>query len=335
MGKSYAAYLSSLLLFGSNGIVAALVALPSLDIVVARTLLGSLFLGALLGALALARRRKTACSEEGVGAHAAIEAAPAGKHAALALQLCAGAALGASWICLFEAYRLVGVGTASLIYYCGPVIVMALSPLLFSEKLGAAKVAGFAAVAGGAFLVSAQALEGGNDPHGIFLGAVSAVLYAAMVICSKKAALACPQRGDSGIRGTFVQLAAGFLVSAGFLAITQGPTALAIPVGAGDIAPLLMLGVVNTGLGCLMYFTSIGRLPVQTVAICGYLEPLSAVALSALILGEPMGPAQIAGAALIVGGAAFGELSGSKAAKRIIGKRTEVPAAPESSRKLA
>lgn len=326
MKSSYAAYLISLLLFGSNGIVAAMVALPSLDIVVIRTLLGSLFMGTLLCALSLGRRIKAGRgesaqvrSEKVKGTASAAASAGrslfSGRRAALALQACAGIALGASWIYLFEAYRLVGVGTASLIYYCGPIVVMALSPVLFKERLTASKVAGFAAVAAGAFLVSEQALEGGEDLHGIVLGIASALAYSAMVICSKKAAQACPQRGGSGIETTFIQLFSAFIVAAGFLALTQGPGALAIPVGAEDIAPLLMLGVVNTGIGCLLYFTSIGHLPVQTVAICGYLEPLSAVALSALVLGEPMGPVQIIGAALIVGGAAFGELYKGKAAR--------------------
>jgi drug/metabolite transporter (DMT)-like permease len=55
-----------------------------------------------------------------------------------------------------------------------------------------------------------------------------------------------------------------------------------------------------------------GRLPVQTVAICGYLEPLSALLFSAAFLGETLGAAQWAGAALILGGAAFGEWMGQQ-----------------------
>lgn len=46
-----------------------------------------------------------------------------------------------------------------------------------------------------------------------------------------------------------------------------------------------------------------------TVVICGYLEPLSAVILSVLFLSESMKLIQIFGATLIIGGAAFGELS--------------------------
>ena len=49
-------------------------------------------------------------------------------------------------MCLYEGYVRNGVGMASLLYYCGPVIVMVLSPLLFHEQLTHAKLLGFAAV---------------------------------------------------------------------------------------------------------------------------------------------------------------------------------------------
>ena len=47
--------------------------------------------------------------------------------------------------------------------------------------------------------------------------------------------------------------------------------------------------------------------PVQTVAVCGYLEPLSAVIFSALLLHERLTPPQLIGACLIIGGALFAE----------------------------
>lgn len=326
MGRSYAAYLSSLLLFGSNGIVAAMIALPSLDIVVARTFLGASLLGALLlGASLVARRAKRR-----EGGRPAAAKSPDRNIAAIALLACSGAALGASWIVLFEAYRLVGVGTASLMYYCGPVIVMALAPLLFKERLRLKKIVGFAAVALGAVLVSVQALDGGQNPQGLALGAASAIAYAVMIVYSKKATAVCPAAADRGLRNSFIQLLAGFAVAAAYSALTQGAGALLIPATPADIAPLLMLGLVNTGIGCLLYFSSIGRLPVQTVAVCGYLEPLSAVVLATLILGEPMSAVQLAGAALIVGGAAFCELAGART-----GRPLKLPALSEPLQTIA
>lgn len=52
-----------------------------------------------------------------------------------------GVVMGACWMFLYEAYQQLGVGLASLPYYCAPVIVMALSPLPFREKLTAPNMA--------------------------------------------------------------------------------------------------------------------------------------------------------------------------------------------------
>jgi drug/metabolite transporter (DMT)-like permease len=102
-----------------------------------------------------------------------------------------------------------------------------------------------------------------------------------------------------------IQLTTSFLTVAVFVAIKQG---LVIHINAGDWLPILLLGLVNTGISCYFYFSSIGDLPVQTVAICGYLEPLSALLFSAALLGERLSGLQIVGAVLILGGAAAGEL---------------------------
>ena len=99
---------------------------------------------------------------------------------------------------------------------------------------------------------------------------------------------------------------------AAFVLLRDGPV---LHLSAGDWVPALMLGLVNTGLGCYLYFSAMVELPVQTVAICGYLEPLSAVVFSVLFLRESMTPLQVLGAACILGGAVLGEyFSGRRAA---------------------
>lgn len=90
-----------------------------------------------------------------------------------------------------------------------------------------------------------------------------------------------------------------------FIGMGQG---FSVNIMQGNLMPILILGVLNTGIGCYLYFSSIADLPVQTVSICGYLEPLSALTFSATILGEKLSLMQITGAVLILGGAAFGEL---------------------------
>jgi drug/metabolite transporter (DMT)-like permease len=209
-----------------------------------------------------------------------------------------GIAMGTSWMFLYEAYQRIGVSIASLAYYCGPVIVMILAPILFREKLTWAKVIGFLAVLIGMFCVNAHALNEVNTALGLFCGIMSAVMYAFMVIFNKKAI------SITGLENSMWQLLISFLAVAVFVGFKQG---FVIHIESGNWVPILILGIINTGIGCYFYFSSIGDLPVQTVAICGYLEPLSAVVFSVLFLGESMTISQVVGAMLILGGAAFGE----------------------------
>ena len=280
MKRSYMKYFAALLLFGFNGIVASFIDLSSYEIVLLRTFIGSV----LLIALFFLTRNKLTFYQY--------------KNDSLFLLL-SGIAMGTSWMFLYEAYAQIGVSIASLCYYCGPIIVMALSPLLFREKLTASKLCGFAAVLIGIILVNGSAFNGNGNLWGIFCGLMSVVMYAAMVICNKKA-----QR-ITGIENATLQLFVSFLTVFIFVLFKQG---LTVHLHTEDIIPVLILGLFNTGIGCYFYFSSIGKLPVQTVAICGYLEPLSAVVFSVIVLHETMLPIQILGAALIIGGAVSSEL---------------------------
>ena len=278
--KSYIKYLLAVLLFGSNGIVATSISLSSYEIVFLRTLIGSL----LLIAIYLSTRPKISFYKH--------------KRSFLFL-IVSGAAMGISWMSLFEAYQQIGVSISTLVYYCGPVIVMALSPILFHEKLTLIKVGGFVAVLLGIFFVNNQALSSGLPSTGLFFAGISAAMYAVMVIFNKKST------NIVGLENATVQLFVSFVTVAILLGFKQG---FIIHVASEDWIPILILGLLNTGIGCYLYFSSIGKLPAQTVAICGYLEPLSAVIFSTLFLNEILSSLQMVGAALIIGGAIVGEV---------------------------
>ncbi len=276
-GSTYIVFVISLVLFGSNGVVADGISLSSAQIVLMRTLLGSLMLAAAL--LVLKDRRAFGDSRQRM--YLAVS----------------GAAMGISWILLYEAYLLSGVGLSSVLYYCGPAIVMALSPFVFGEKLTAASIAGFAAVLAGSVMLCAGPSSSG-DSRGYLLAAGSAVCHAVMIIFSKKA------DRIGGLENSAMQLAVSFLTVLIYLVATSG-----VPdsIEAEDWPRLLMLGFANTGLGCLLYFSAIVKLKAQTVAISGYLEPLTAVVLAMLLLGEDMSAMQWAGVALVIAGAAYSE----------------------------
>lgn len=100
-----------------------------------------------------------------------------------------------------------------------------------------------------------------------------------------------------------------FFTTAVFVGIKEQ---FAFQIPASGIVWILILGILNTGIGCYLYFSPLSKLPAQTVAICGYLEPLSAVIFATLLLNEKMSVSQIAGAICIVGGAMIGELIKTK-----------------------
>ena len=51
------------------------------------------------------------------------------------LLLASGAAMGINWMLLFEAYKFTTISLATLSYYLAPVLVTALCPLLFHERM--------------------------------------------------------------------------------------------------------------------------------------------------------------------------------------------------------
>ena len=79
---------------------------------------------------------------------------------------------------------------------------------------------------------------------------------------------------------------------------------------------LLVVGVVHTGFAYYLYFGSMEDLKSQTLAILSYIDPVVAVLLSALILGEKLGLFGLIGAVLILGAAIVSELPEKQTVKR-------------------
>ncbi|WP_042475276.1 DMT family transporter [Bacillus ndiopicus] len=284
MKNAYTKYVLALLLFGSNGIVASYIIMNSYEIVYLRTLIGSVFL---IIVFVLSKQKLQFWKNKAHFFYLVVS----------------GIAMGTSWIFLFEAYAQIGVSIAVLAYYCGPVIVMMLSPFIFKEKMTSAKFIGFLAVIIGMLCVNGQAFTEGRISLGLIFGILSAITYAVMVIFNKMAS------SIKGLENAMCQLVISFITVAIFVSLKQG---FIVHIKEGSLLPILLLGVVNTGMGCYFYFSSIGRLPVQSVSILGYLEPLSALIFSVVILKEMLSPLQMLGALLILGGAAYGELFRAK-----------------------
>ena len=277
-GVYYGIYILAMLIFGTNGYLVAHLSLQGSQIVLVRTLVG----GLLLTAIVLLRG---GFDREAV-------------RAEWRDLLFGGVALGLNWVALFTAYRMLNVSLATLIYYAGPMLVLLFSPLLFRESLTPQKIAAVAIVAAGLFCITGSITSAGMSLTGLLAAVLSALFYASLIIFNKRIVK------TGGMQTAALELDVAFVVVLIYVLLTAG---IPRPLKA-DIPYLLVLGLVNTGIAYMLYFTGLQKLPGQSVALISYVDPVSALVFSALLLHETMTPLQMLGAVLIIGGALLGEL---------------------------
>ena len=217
------------------------------------------------------------------------------------LLLASGVAMGINWILLFEAYRYTTVSVATLSYYFAPVIVTAVSPILFREKLTGKQILCFVMSTVGLVMITGIGeLGGGSHLTGILFGLGAAVFYASVVLLNKFI------RNVAGIHRTFLQFLAAVLVLIPYVMLTSGVTLEKMT--AAGWGNLLVVGLIHTGVTYCLYFSSLKELPGQKAAILSYIDPLVAVLISVVVLKEPMTLWQAAGGILILGFTLWNEM---------------------------
>lgn len=272
---------AAMMIFGTVGIFRRVIPLSSALLSCLRGLTGALFL------FLYVRMRRHTISP------------PADAKAKLSF-IVSGCLIGLNWMFLFEAYRFTSVPVATLCYYTQPVIVILLSPLLFHEKLTVRKILCIIFAAAGMGLVTGIHPEG-NSLRGILYGLAAACLYAGVVIFNKKAPPA------DAYEKTILQLFSAGMVMVPYLLFTDGFKMPAMDLRTAVLTAVVCL--VHTGIAYLFYFDSMKELRAQTIAVMGYIDPVSALLLSAVILQEPLTPLSFLGAAMIITAALTAELS--------------------------
>lgn len=289
MNKQKLLFALAMLIFGSIGLFVRTLPFTSSQIALARGLIGSAFLFVssfiLKKGLSFKRIRSN-----------------------LKVLLPLGIMLGFNWILLFQAYRYTSIANATVSYYCAPVIVMLLTPVVFKEPLTRTNVLCiFAAMAG---MVCISGAGGALDRHnliGIAYGFGGAVFYAAIVLTNKFL------KDISDFESAFTQLFIAALALLPYVLLTDGIRLAG--ASAGAVLLLILVGVVHTGFSYLLYFASLPRLDSRTIATFSYIDPISAILLSSLFLAEPMTLVQAAGAVLILGATLVNELVGMRNAR--------------------
>ena len=273
---------AAMLVFGTIGLFVKNIGFPSSFISFARALTGSIFIALFM-----------LFSGHGLDKKSVLKN--------LKLLIPSGIAMAFNWICLFEAYRFTGVAVGTLCYYMAPVIVVVLSPVFLKEKLTAINVTSVLAAVVGAVLISGVVSGSAKSAKGILLGLAAAALYSTVVMINKFV------KNLSPIETTFVQLSTAAVTIIPYILLTEEVTAFVFD--RRSVIFTLIVGVFHTGIVYMIYFSSVQKIPAQTTAVFSYIDPVTAIILSAVVLGERLDAVQLIGTFLILAATLFNELA--------------------------
>ena len=258
-------------LFGFAALFGRWVALPATAIVLARTITAA-------ATLALVARHR---------------GAPVGRGDPRLLGN--GAILALHWVSFFAAVRTGGVAIALLGYAVFPVFVLVLEPRGADVRHGArAWASALLAVAGLAALVPDLAWSSGAT-RALALAVASAFAFAWLAVRNRGLVAERPAIAIALWQNLF---AACWLLPVTL--VVAGPAALPTP---RDLALLLVLGTLCTGLSHTLFIASMRRVSAHTASVVAALEPVYGIALAALLLHELPGLRTLVGGALIVAAA--------------------------------
>ncbi|CEG28771.1 DMT family transporter [Bacillus sp. B-jedd] len=297
--KSKIQFLLSMIIFGTIGLFVRYIDLASSEIALLRGFIGSLFLMAVMFLM----KKKISWA--------------AVKGNALVLLL-SGIALGGNWTFLFQAYKHTTISNATLSYYFAPVFVLILSPIVIKEKLSVKKMIciGFAMI--GMLLIvgnSGLSTSGLDDLIGIGYGLMAAVFYASLMLLNKFI------KNMNGLETTLIQLGTATLVLVPYVLFTEGFGIL--EVSSSSVPFIFILGMIHTGIGFLLFFSGMQKIKGQSAAALSYVDPMTSLLISAVILQEQMTVIQMLGGALLLGSTFVSENQSIKLPKPLIKKPAE------------
>ncbi|MCX9009774.1 MAG: DMT family transporter [Candidatus Methanoperedens sp.] len=185
------------------------------------------------------------------------------------------------------------VSIAVLLLYTAPVYITVLSPVLLKESLTWREIIALVLSLAGIILIVDPAKLDISHSAGILAGMLAGIAYAFQVMTSKHIS-----RTYAG----YTQAFWGFMVAVLIL----------LPIGIApadvvfeNITYLVLLAIFPTILAVSLYFNGLKKVKASSASILGLIEPVSAVILAVLILGEKLTAPVITGGALILIGAAI------------------------------
>ncbi len=195
-------------------------------------------------------------------------------------------------MCYFTALRLASASLVSLVLYLYPVFVAGLAAVILKERLTATKLVALAVALAGAALTIG--FGGGGTPAGVAAALGAALAYSLYIIAGTRLL-----RSVAPIPATAVIMASTGLVYAGLVAV-RGPV---WPATARGLLAIVAIAAISTVLATTTFFAGLERIGPTNASLLSTFEPVVAVVLAALVLGERLAPLSLLGGALILAAA--------------------------------
>ena len=211
------------------------------------------------------------------------------------LPVIAGFALlyAATSFLLTQSYLYIPSGLATTLHFLYPVLVTILMVVLFKERLSVPVAVATLLALGGIYLLSGS--NGSEvNPTGMALALTTVLTYASYIVGLNRSSIG---RIDS-LKLTFYILSTGslfFLVNL----LVRGEGLTPIPSWKSGI-DLFMLALVPTLISNLTLILAVKHIGSTTTAVLGCMEPLTAVVMGILFLGESCSPIQALGIGIIL-----------------------------------
>lgn len=255
-------------LFGATGIFGVLIESDSFVLTLARLLIAFLALS-LFFLFKKTRLQKLNLEEMGI-------------------QALLGGLLTAHWVTFYIAVKVGGVAVGTLGFASFPAFVALFEMLALKERLKIREFYLLAAITLGLILVTPEFQFGNQATQGLLWGILSGAVYAVLAILNRKNATQL-----SGSQASWWQYLFGAVILLPF-----APQLLDVP--AKDWFWLLCLGLLCTGVAYTLFVSSLNIINARTAAMIISLEPVYAIIMAWLCLGETPTLRMIIGGILIV-----------------------------------
>ncbi|MEO0701419.1 MAG: DMT family transporter [Pseudomonadota bacterium] len=194
----------------------------------------------------------------------------------------------------FVAMQTVEASVAAIVASSLPLLVALFGWAVFGERLPPLGIAGLVAGFGGVVLIMGTRIGGGIDLFGLALCGLGALALTFATLAMRGAA-----SGGNVLMVVGLQM----LVGSAALGVAGGLTETLEVRWSWQLIAAFTYTTLVPGLAATwVWFTLVGRIGAVRAATFHFLNPFFGVAIAALVLGETLGPADIAGVAIITVG---------------------------------